>query len=116
MTPGQAIRKHCIQCVGSKYKTKDCGGDHLLATGKPCYFYPYRQGKGRPSVKLIRQECLYCMGRSYELVKECNTFDCSLHKFRFGRNPNVKRSYTEEERKNIVERLNKIRSKKGAGA
>jgi|GEM_PF-5259385 len=108
MTPGQAVRKHCIRCVGSVRETKDCGGDLLLATGKPCPFYPYRQGKGRPSVKLIRQECLYCMGGSPKLVRKCCVSDCSLHKFRFGTNTNIRRFYTKEDLKKFTERLNKI--------
>ncbi len=53
-----------------------------------CWFYPYRMGKGRPSVKLIRKMCLECMGGSYKLVSQCGERDCPLYYFRFGTNPN----------------------------
>jgi len=62
LTVLKAIRCHCIECVGSVYETKNRGGELLVAAGKPCNFYSYRQGKGRPSVKLIRKACLFCMG------------------------------------------------------
>ena len=87
LTPGQAIRKFCLQCVGSPYEVKTCGGDKLL-TGGVCNFYKYRMGKGRPSVKIIRQECLFCMGGSRKLVAECGLHNCPLHPFRMGKNPN----------------------------
>jgi hypothetical protein len=90
MTPLRAIRKICVDCVGSAYDVAGCGGGKCLdgqgdETGK-CYFYLYRMGKGRPSVKLIRKFCLECMGDSRQLVRECES-DCALHPYRFGRNP-----------------------------
>lgn len=32
MTPAEAIRKHCVECVGSPYEIKNCRGDFLYAT------------------------------------------------------------------------------------
>jgi len=44
-------------------------------------------GKKRPSVKVMRQFCLDCMGGNIALVRECETEDCLIHHFRFGKNP-----------------------------
>jgi hypothetical protein len=90
MTPLRAIRKICVACVGSPYDVAGCGGDKCLGgqgdeNGK-CYFYRYRMGRGRPSVKLIRKFCFECMGGSKRLVRECESV-CPLHEYRFGRNP-----------------------------
>jgi hypothetical protein len=96
MTPGEAIRSFCIDCVGGveHYReVRECGGDHCLNGGCDskggCLFFPYRMGHGRPSVKLIRKTCLWCMGGSQDLVRECWTEGCALHPFRLGRNPNI---------------------------
>lgn len=50
MTPGRAIRAHCVECVGGAHEMKDCQGDKPLA-GPPCPLFPFRMGKGRPSVR-----------------------------------------------------------------
>jgi hypothetical protein len=94
LTPGQAIHAFCIDCVGSSYTVKDCTGDRMLGnqgdSNNVCYFYRYRLGTGRPSVKLIRQFCLECMGNSHLLVKECSSVDCPVYEYRFGKNPACK--------------------------
>ena len=91
ITPLKAIRRVCIACVGGAHEVRDCGGNGCLNgqgdENKVCYFYPYRMGTGRPSVKLIRKFCLECMGGSKELVAECQGLDCPLHQYRFGKNP-----------------------------
>jgi hypothetical protein len=91
MTPLKTIRKFCIQCVDSASEVRKCGGDKMLGQGDlnlRCWFYDYRMGRGRPSVKIIRKHCLECMGGSYKLVAQCSKFDCPLYVFRFGKNPN----------------------------
>lgn len=92
MTPKQAVRKRCVQCVQSPFEVANCGGDHMLGTGgnetSVCFFFPYRLGEGRPSVKTIRKFCIECMGGSNALVRGCITANCPLHPFRFGINPN----------------------------
>ena len=75
MTPGKAIRKVCVGCVGSAHEVRDCGGDKC-SNGQSdengaCYFYQHRMGAGRPSVKNIRKFCLECMGGRRQLVSEC---------------------------------------------
>jgi hypothetical protein len=91
MTPLGAIRKVCVACVGSVHEVKDCGGDNCLgAQGDEngvCYFFSFRLGRGRPSVKLIRKFCLECMGGSIWLVTDCESVDCPLRQYRFGKNP-----------------------------
>ena len=90
-TPGQAIRRICVACVGSPYAVRDCGGDQCLGgQGNEdgiCYFYPYRLGRGRPSVKLIRKFCRECLGGSSQAIAECEKKECPLHQFRFGKHP-----------------------------
>jgi len=83
MTPLQAIRKVCVGCVGCVYEVKDCGGDKCLgAQGDEngvCYFFSFRLGKGRPSVKTIRKFCLECMGGSNKLIAECGICQIVLY-------------------------------------
>jgi hypothetical protein len=91
MTPLQSIREFCIQCVGSRHEVPSCGGDKCrngeCKDDSKCWFFPYRMGRGRPSVKLIRKICLSCMGESEKFVRECWTPDCPLHPYRMGFNP-----------------------------
>jgi hypothetical protein len=84
-TPGNAIRKKCLDCAGSASAVRDCQGDKLC--DGPCPFFPYREGKGRPSVKLIRKYCLWCTGGSPKLVKECRSLTCPLYDYRMATNP-----------------------------
>lgn len=100
-TPLRAIRRFCVECVGSPYEINDCGGDKCLDgqgdENGVCYFYGHRMGRGRPSVKLIRKMCLECMEGSSRLVAECRA-DCELHRFRFGKNPNISDERREKQR------------------
>jgi hypothetical protein len=86
LTPVQAIHKVCVDCVGSPYAVKDCQGDSQH--NSPCLLFPHRLGKGRPSVKLIRKYCLYCMGGDVRLVRECHSRVCPFLCYRMGKNPN----------------------------
>ena len=85
LTPRQAIREHCIDCIGGACAVRDCDG-HKSADG-PCIFFPYRMGAGRPSIRLIRKFCLYCMGGSRKLVRECSSTACAFLPYRMGKNP-----------------------------
>lgn len=87
-TPKQAILDFCFECVGrKKEEIKTCDGNHLLEDKKECVFFKFRLGQGRPSIKLIRQQCLDCMGENRRFVSECTNEDCPLFKYRFGTNP-----------------------------
>ena len=85
MTPGEAIRELCVDCVGSTHAGKNCQGDQLH--DRPCLLFRYRMGKGRPSVRLIRKYCLWCMGGSWKLVENCPSKACPLLPYRMGKNP-----------------------------
>ena len=91
MTPLRAIRKVCIACVGNAYEVKDCGGEKCFGGQGDekgiCIFYNYRIGKGRPSVKLLRRFCLECMSGSSQSVAGCQSLNCSVGEYRFGKNP-----------------------------
>ena len=88
LTPGEAKRKLCVQCIGgAQFNSREndsCEGDKAK-TG-PCPIYPYRNGK-RMSVKMFRKFCLNCMGGSYDAISECTTEDCLAFEYRFGKNP-----------------------------
>ncbi|MFO8089944.1 MAG: hypothetical protein R6U13_08925 [Desulfatiglandaceae bacterium] len=98
-TPGTAIRRHCVECVDSVAEVRNCGGDRMLGgqgdENGVCFFYPYRMGRGRPSVKTIRKFCLECMGGNRTLVAECKNRECTLNQYRMGRNPAYSRERAE---------------------
>jgi len=85
LTPRQVIREHYIDCIGSASNIKDCRGDELY--NRPCIFFPYRVGAGRPSVKLIWKFFLYCMGGNQKLVRECRSKICPFLPYCTGENP-----------------------------
>ena len=92
LTPGEAIRKFCVDCVDSVYAVRDCGGDKCLnggtePDGKTCLFYRYRMGHGRPSAKVVRKVCIWCQGERLDWVRECDTKECFLYPYRMDRNP-----------------------------
>ncbi len=110
MTPVEAIHKVCAACVGSPFEVKDCGGEKCQNGGGvpsgECWFYKFRLGKGRPSVKLINKYCRYCMGSgpdSRRLVDECFAENCVLHLYRRGTNPNISEE-TRQKRREVARR------------
>lgn len=60
-------------------------------------------------IKAIRAKCLDCCCGQATEVKLCPANDCSLYPYRMGKNPNIKRTYTDEQRKAMAERLIKAR-------
>jgi len=88
-SPQQTIRAYCHYCVQSRSDAdvENCTGHIVHATGKPCPLYEYRMGCKRASVKIMRKFCLQCMGGSKDFVRECETIDCPIHLFWFGKNP-----------------------------
>lgn len=89
MTTGEAIREFCKECVNSiqSKDRKNCGGEFVLVTQKPCALFKYRL-KGKGVLSAIRRNCLECMRGSSKLVEECGTETCPLWEFRFGKHPN----------------------------
>ena len=60
-------------------------------------------------LKAIRAKCLdCCCGSAYE-VKNCTIHDCELYPFRMGHNPNRKSSLSDEQRKEVGEKLESSR-------
>ena len=60
-------------------------------------------------LKAIRAKCLdCCCGSAYE-VKNCVIHDCELYPFRMGHNPNRKISLSNEQRKEVGEKLKSSR-------
>ena len=60
-------------------------------------------------LKAIRQHCLdCCCGSAYE-VKNCVIHDCELYPFRMGHNPNRKSLLSNEQRKEVGEKLQSSR-------
>lgn len=94
LTPGRAIRLFCVECVDGFQFIKECGGGNLLdeQAGKngTCLFFPYRLGRGRPSVKTIRKFCLECMGDHHSFIPDCPSRYCPLYPFRMGKIPSLK--------------------------
>jgi hypothetical protein len=111
LTPRRAIRKHCIDCVGSVPETRDCQGDKLF--GDPCLFYTYRMGRGRPSVRLIRKYCLQCMGGSVQLVRKCPSSKCPFIPWRMGHRTNAKaRKLSDKQLKVLIAGRSMLNPKK----
>ena len=64
-------------------------------------------------LKAIRAKCLECSAGSPSNVKECNIPECELFNFRFGKNPfRKKRILTDEQKREMGERLKKARDNK----
>ena len=114
LTPLRAIRKHCVDCVGLGNLVKDCDGDTLI--DGPCMLYKYRNGRGRPSVKLIRKYCVnHCMGGHPILASECESKTCDLFPYRMGKSPNKVKSMTPEQLESLrLARCKAIKARKGA--
>ena len=110
LTPKQAIREHCIDCVGGVSSVRDCQGNELFDS--PCILFPYRMGTGRPSVRLIRKFCLYCMGGSWKLIRQCLSPKCPFLHYRMGKNPNIQLSEIQRQRKrNLIAAARRHRPK-----
>lgn len=90
-TPKQTVQAWCGECAQSarRAEIEKCVGYLVLATGKPCAFYPYRLGGKRVPMSAFRQLCLSCMGGSVTFVRECEA-NCILSEYRFGKNPHIK--------------------------
>lgn len=88
LTPKEAVRAFCTQCLGMKQfnteAVRDCEGDSVK-----CLFFPHRLGK-RPPVKIFRKFCLKdCMNGYRDLVATCTTEGCPNYPYRFGTNPSL---------------------------
>jgi len=65
-----------------------------------------------PPLKAIRKKCLDCAGFRGE-VNKCPVVSCSLHPFRFGKNPFRKKTpLTDKQKKDVRKRLVEGKDKK----
>lgn len=88
LSPKEAINEQCLACVGGhKKEVASCNGDGSIPGFHSCSFHPFRLGKGRPSIKIMRRFCLQCMGGSLVFVRDCETEDCFIYQYRLGKNP-----------------------------
>jgi hypothetical protein len=64
-------------------------------------------------LKAIKEFCKHncCVG-DQKSWKYCQAVDCTLHPFRFGKNPFRKRKMTEEQKQAAAERMRKAREAK----
>lgn len=134
INPLKAVREHCIWCCnGSVHEVALCPVKacplwafrfgrrpdlHIAEQGNTS-LHPLElpitadqfHAEGRSALKAIRRRCLDCSGGSRDDAKSC-TFGsehkaapCSLHPFRYGKNPNIK--LTQEAREALLMRLKK---------
>ena len=125
--PLTAIRRDCLRCCkDSALEVKLCPAvscpswgfrfgrnptANMLAEVGNRPMYPLEHGisvteffeNGGTSLKAIRRRCLDCQGYSKARVRGCQDFDCDLHPFRFGRNPN--RRMRPDQRRKAAARL-----------
>lgn len=90
MTPRETLHACCHYCTQNRSDdaVRDCGGDLVMATGKPCPFYQHRLSTGRVSVRTLRRLCIEeCMGGIPSLVVDCNDRECVLFPYRMGKSP-----------------------------
>jgi hypothetical protein len=103
-SPRETIRAYCQHCTGgSLQEVKMCTADGKNSKFHACPFHPYRMGK-RPSVRILRQFCLDCMGLNKNLVRDCTSYNCLVYPFRFGKNPNRSGIGASRERMNEISR------------
>lgn len=67
-------------------------------------------------LEAVRKHCLNCMDNSYKRVENCEVKDCPVWHLRIGINPfRKKKVLTEEQKRDIAERLKNARVKKAKG-
>ncbi len=88
LSPADAIRAYCMQCLGMKHLTRKtvegCQGDQAFCG--PCPFFPFRMGK-RPTVRVFRTHCLHCTRGDRFYIAECPASSCPAYPYRLGINP-----------------------------
>lgn len=65
-------------------------------------------------MRAIKAKCLDCACGQREEVKLCPVKDCPLYPYRMGKNPNRKRTLTDEQKRAAAERLAKARATKNS--
>lgn len=63
-------------------------------------------------LKAIKAYCFGCCGESHKEVTDCPHTTCELYAYRKGKNTNIKRKLTKEQRDKIAKQLHEGREKK----
>lgn len=86
MTPTKSARAFCLWCCNDQiYEPANCAATK-------CILYPFRQAKGRITLRTIKCFCKVCCQAYYKDVKNCQ-FDgekeekCQLYDYRLGKRP-----------------------------
>ena len=68
--------------------------------------YPmHGEQKNLSPIKSIRSYCLDCSNGSANEVKICPAENCPVYRYRLGTNPNITRKYTDEQRRELAQRM-----------
>lgn len=89
LTPAQAIKAECRDCMGGQYIT--CTSDLCMLGGSPMVVRP------ATPLKRIKAHCQYCAPDMD--VDECEISDCPLYPYRYGKNPYKSKAMKEAYRK-----------------
>ncbi|MCM8772760.1 MAG: hypothetical protein NC922_06885 [Candidatus Omnitrophica bacterium] len=116
LTPIEAIKKRCKECLGYEQDPKECNGketegligtqEDIIGRNYECPLYLYRTGN-RPlkeeksrlkelnikilsPIKAIKEYCLRCCNGDRKYLKNCPSQDCPLWEYRLGKNPHLK--------------------------
>ena len=84
MTKLQAVKKHCLACVGGKRKEVELC-DNPIGSEFECQLHAFKNGKNPPkkklSIKIIKKYCTWCMGGNAREINSCLSPECNLYKF-----------------------------------
>jgi hypothetical protein len=115
-TPLRAVRLACLECCnGSALEVRECVATScplwtfrfgrrpstedkaaVVAAGRPVY--PIEKClTGASGLKAIRRKCIDCSGGTDGAVRSCTVSACPLFEFRFGKNPNIRRTPERKE-------------------
>jgi hypothetical protein len=99
MSPRDAARAFCVKCLDAKdFRAGACNVKIVGSTGPVCRLYGITHTNAPRPLKAIKLECLCCKGHvesdttghnvAVRAVEMCRSYECPLHDFREGRNPN----------------------------
>lgn len=88
--PLQAVKNHCLNCVGGvKKEVEEC--DNPWGSKHECLLHPFRFGKNskefRFKLKIIKSYCTWCQGDNAKEIKNCLSPECQMYPFRLGKKP-----------------------------
>ena len=86
-SPVKSARAYCLWCCGGQSNEVK-----LCPDKEGCVLWPYRFGRGRITLRIIRKKCLNCDGEGIKSIRNCvfNGVDdefCPLYPYRLGHRP-----------------------------